>query len=214
MIFRLFAKKNRKLLIWATIFVSVLIGYLIKSLLGIDFFDSMSLSSHFPFKFIASSSIITDPKPGVLLHEDFEKWRIKRIWGILWMEEKGKVTKKISKEGIGNSRCLLISSNSNKAWSYSNRKFIEVRNGDIFRIDGFVKIDGEKAIASIGVSAFDENQKSINWDYVRAKTNKTGMWIEIKKRLHISEKIKYIKLNLSGYGTARFYFDNIYFRKL
>ena len=107
----------------------------------------------------------------------------------------------------------MIINRSNKSWSYSNRQFIEVRKGDNFSFDGFVKIDGEKAVASIGVSAYDENMKAINWNYIRRKTNKLGMWVKIEKSFSLSEKIKYIRFKLSGFGAAKFYFDNIYLRK-
>jgi len=205
--------KKKKLLVFVTILLTVLLGYSVKTLFGINLFNSVSLSSHFPFKFLISSSIITSPKPGILLYDDFEKWRLIKIWSNLWMQKKGKVTKEVSTKGIGNSKCLLIINRSNKSWSYSNRQFIEVRKGDNFSFDGFVKIDGEKAVASIGVSAYDENMKAINWNYIRRKTNKLGMWVKIEKSFSLSEKIKYIRFKLSGFGAAKFYFDNIYLRK-
>ena len=206
--------KKWKLLVLVTILLTVSLGYWVKSLFGINLFNSASLSSHFPFKFLISNSIITSPKPGILLYDDFEKWRIIKIWSNLWMQKKGKVTKEISMKGIGNSKCLLIINRSNKSWSYSNRQLIEVRKGDNFSFDGFVKIDGEKAVAIIGVSAYDENMKAINWNYIRRKTNKLGMWVKIEKSFSLSEKIKYIRFKLSGFGAAKFYFDNIYLRKL
>jgi len=149
-----------------------------------------------------------------LLYDDFEKWRIIKIWSNLWMQKKGKVTKEVSIKGIGNSKCLLIINRSNNSWSYSNRQLIEVRKGDNFSFDCFVKIDGEKAVASMRVSAYDENKKAINWNYIRGETDKLDMWVRIKKSFRLSEEIKYITFNLSGFGAAKFYFDNIYFRKL
>ena len=203
-----------KLLVLITILLTVSLGYWVKSVLGIDIFDSVSLSSHFPFKIFISSRIITSPKPGILLYENFDKWRIIKIWSNLWMQEKGKVTKEVSMKGTGNSKCLLIINRSNRNWSYSNRQFIEVRKGDNFSFDGFVKIDGEKAVASMGVSAYDKNKKAINWNYIRRGTDKLGMWVKIEKHFKLSEEIKYIKFKISGSGAAKFYFDDIYFKKL
>jgi len=179
-----------------------------------DFFNSVSLSSHFPFKYLISSSIITSPKPGILLYDNFDKLRLKKIWSNLWMQEENKVTKEVYMKGIENSKCLLIINRINRSWSYSNRQFIEVRKGDNFSFDGFVKIDSEKAVASMGISAYDKNKKVINWNYIRGGTDKLCTWVRIQKKFGLTDKIKYIKFKVSGFGAAKFYFDNIYLRKL
>ena len=129
------------------------------------------------------------------------------------MREEGTVILDYDSNGINNSRCLLIKSNSTKSWAYSHNKYVEVLKGDVFSFEGFVKIQGDKISAYAGVTAYDKHKEPIKWNYISKKLISQKKWIRIKKEFIIHDNIKYISFRLSGVGIGEFKFDNICFRK-
>ena len=83
------------------------------------------------------------------------------------MAEKGKVTKTYDNNGNNNSRVLLIKSKSSKYWACSHNMFIQVKPGDSFSFEGFIKIDAKDTNAYLGAASFDVNKKVIKYSYVR-----------------------------------------------
>ncbi len=191
----------------------ILLGYWLKCQTGIDFLETTSLSSLPPFKYLQRNNDISLPDPGILLNDSFETIPIISNWSKLWMKDKGKVTLSYDSNGINNSHCLLIKSNSKKNWLYSHNKYVEVLKGDFFSFEGFVKLQGDKVSAYIGISAFDKYKKPIKWNYISEKIDNAKKWIKIKKSFIIPDDIKYISFGLSGRGIGDYKFDNIIFRK-
>ena len=64
----------------------LVLGYWLKVQIGINIFDSLGISSYFPFKYLISH-VIESPKPGILLEDDFDGIRIISKWTTLWMRE-------------------------------------------------------------------------------------------------------------------------------
>ena len=205
--------KKRYLLVFLipTLFV---FAYWLKCQLGINYSNSFSISSYFPFKYLIND-VIKSPEPGIIIEDNFDKKRFIRIWSNLWMQKNGTVTKKISLNGINGSKCLLIKNAGKGSWRYSQNKSVEVKKGDIFYFEGFVNIKGDNLSAYLSVASLDENKKLINLHFFKEKVNKTGVWIRIEKQFKISDdNIRYICLWLAGLGKGDYRFDNIIFRKI
>ena len=205
--------KKRHLIIFLISILFVL-AYWVKIQIGINFFDSFSIGSHFPFKYLINE-VITSPKPGILLKDNFDEVRIIKIWSNLWMREDGTVTRELSSDGFNGSKCLLIKNTGNGSWVYSHRKRIEVKKGDIFQFEGDVNIQGDDLSAYLSVAAFDKNKNSINWNLFKKKVKRNGVWVRVEKQFNISDDdIKYITFRLVGIGNGFYRFDNIIFRKI
>jgi hypothetical protein len=203
-----------KYLIFISLLIIPLLFYWLKVQVGINIFNSYSISTYFPFKYLYND-VIESPEPGILLSEDFDRKRIFRIFTLSWIKENGLVTDEISPYGIKGSRCLLIKSNSNGYWVYSHRKKVKVRRGDLFNFEGLVRMTGGASHAWLSVVAFDENNEAIDWNLFKSKTDKKGEWIKVEKQFDIpDDNIRYIRFRLVGKGHGEFQFDNIVFRKL
>lgn len=199
------------------IFVSsvvILFGYWLKCHVSINASESYSLSNYIPFKYLQRNNVISVPEPGIILNDSFETKPFISNWSELWMRDKDKVTLGYDSNGINNSRCLLVKSNSIKSWAYSHNKYVEVLEGDVFSFEGFVKIQGDKISAYAGIAAFDKQKKPIKWNYISEKVDKAKKWITIKKKFIIPDNIKYISFRLSGVGIGEFRFDDISFKKV
>ena len=194
-----------------TVAVSV---YWLKSQIGINLFDSLSISAYFPFKYF-NSNILLSPEPGIIFEENFNTKNIFKKWSDLWMREEGTVTKHFPSDGLDNSKCLLIRSSSKGSWAYSHNKRVEVKKGDIFNFEGLVNINGENLFAYLSVSAFDENKNIIDWNLFKEKVNRTDAWVGVEKHFTINDdNIRYITFRLAGIGRGEYQFDDIIFRKI
>lgn len=183
-------------------------------MIGINFFDSFSVVSHFPFKYL-KNDVIESPEPRILLSEDFNKKRLFKKFDVLWMREKGTVKKELSKDGFKDSGCLLIKNISSGSWTYSHNKKVKVNKGDLFCMEGLIKMTGDKLSAYLSVAAFDKNNDVIDWNLFRSRADRKGEWIKVEKQFVISDDIiRYIRFRLVGEGNGEYRFDNIIFRKL
>jgi hypothetical protein len=206
-----FKKRHLLFFLIPTLFVFL---YWLKCQIGINYSNSFSISSYFPFKYL-TNDVIKSPEPGIILEDNFEKKRFIRRWSNLWMQKNGTVTKKISLNGINGSKCLLIKNTGKGSWRYSQNKSIEVKKGDILYFEGFVSIKGDNLSAYLSVASLDKNKNLIDLNFIKEKVNKTGQWIRVEKQFNISDdNIRYICLWLSGVGKGDYRFDNIIFRKI
>lgn len=206
-------KTRRYLYIIISLIILILFSYWLKCQLRINLFNFSSVSPYVPFKYLTKNNVKTmkiSKKTGVLINESFDR----SIWKLnyrptLWMAEKGKVTQAYDNNGINNSRALLIKSKSSKSWSYSYNMLIEVKPGDNFSFEGLVKIEGDTAIACLGVASFDKNNQVIKWNYVSKKTYVRNKWTKVSDHFTVSDGIAYIKFRHMGSGIGEFRFDNI-----
>jgi hypothetical protein len=196
------------------IIVFGLFSYWLKSQMGISFSESTSLSKYFPFNYLAPRQVIINPAAGIFLFDSFDSFSLFGNWNSLWMREQGKVSKGYGANGIDNSRCLFIKSNSTKSWVCSYKKMIRVREGDVFNYKVFVKLKGDTHSAIASMATFDADKKIINWNDFRQQTDRTNEWMVLEKTFIIPDGIQYIQFRLSGIGTGEFRFDNVYLKLL
>lgn len=190
-----------------------LFGYWLKCQLGIQFFDSFSLGSYFPFCYLKNETILS-PEKGILFYEDFDKINLISNWSNT-IKKYTSATSELSKDGFNNTNCLLIRNRSEGSWVHSHDEKIETKIGDIFYYEGLGNIKGNRLHAYFGVTAFDESKKVINWNLYKGKIEEIGSWVSVKKNIIISDdKIKYITFRVVGVGQGEFRFDNIIFRKI
>jgi hypothetical protein len=207
-------KFKKRYLLTAIALTVVFSAYWLKTQMGINFFDSLSISAYFPFKYF-SSNIISSPEPGIIFNDNFNTKSIFKNWSDLWMREKGTVNTEFSFDGFGGSRCLLIRNNSDASWTYSHNKRVEVNKGDIFYFEGLVNLNGNKPVAYLSVAAFDDSQKVVSWNLYKEKSDRTGGWFWVERQFTIDDgDVKYITFRLVGVGKGEYRFDNITFRKI
>ena len=188
-------------------------GYWLKTRIGIDFFEDYTLSKYFPFNYIVPNNVMDDPSPGIILEDSFDSFSLFGNWTDLWMRDKGTVTTGQDLHGIKNTRCLIIKSSSTKSWSCGHKKYVRVKEGDVFSFQVSVKLQDNKLSAYASVAAFDDKKQAISWNYISEKTDLAGEWITIEKTFTISESITYIRFRLTGTGVGEVRFDDVFFLK-
>jgi hypothetical protein len=189
-------------------------AYWVKSRLGIDLFESISASSHFPFNLLYNN-VLTVDQPGTVLYEDFEQSRIFKRWRIEHPRGGAKVVYKFIRGEPGNSsRFLQISSNRKNHWHYKFSKYIAVSKGDLFQVKGRLHIEPDSKNAFFSITGFDADKNAIDWRMVTHKVTQKGSWINTEKLFSITdERVRYISFRLIGYqGVYRF--DDLFLNKL
>jgi hypothetical protein len=187
--------------------------YWLKCQMGINLSGLLSLHNLPLFRGLQREEVIAQPAPGTLFSDSFDSFAIINHWSGLWMREKGRVTLDHDSQGRDGSRCLVIRSTSDRDWSYAHNRLIQVRAGEVFSFRGWAWLEGEKACASIGVSAFEGGRKAISWSYVIVEVDRRGAWVKVERTFRIPEGIAYIRFRLSGVGEGTFRFDDVRFEK-
>ena len=57
-------------------------------------------------------------------------------------------------------------------WAYSHSKKVKVKKGDLFYMEGLIKMTGDTLSANLSVAAFDKNNDVINWNLSRSKADR------------------------------------------
>jgi hypothetical protein len=149
----------------------------------------------------------------MLLQDSFEPFRIRNKWLGLWTGDRDKVIQGYDSNGIENSRCLFIKSASQKEWSCSQNRFVEVKKGDVFSYSVCVQLRGEGIRASASVDSFDKDKKVIQWGYVTEEVEEKDTWVKINHKFTVNDGLIYIRFRLSGTGAGEYRFDDVCFRK-
>jgi len=197
------------------IVVSIFGAYRFKNLIGVDIFESYSLSKYFPFKYLQLDSMLYPDSGDIIIAESFNtSYFFKRNWSNLWMAEKDKVVRDYDINGFHNSRCLLIKSSSKKSWAYSSLKYIAVKKGDAFSYSGFISLQGKNTYAIFCLASFDKYKNVINWSYEKTKISQNNKVVKIERKFTITDKIAFIKFRIIGRGVGEYRFDDIELSKL
>ena len=189
-------------------------GYWLKCELGINFFEKLSVSSYFPFRYL-NNDVLNIHKPGIIFSENFENKRVFDHWSKIVMPLHSKAAWQVGKDPFGDhSRYLEITYQDDAYWSYPFQKYIPVNKGDIFYFEGSVYLEPDSMIAGLCISAYDGNKTVTNWGLSFKNVVETGRWIKVQKQFTITDdNIRYIAFRLAG-GQGVYRFDDLMFSKL
>lgn len=110
---------------------------------------------------------------------------------------------------MNQSRCLLITSNSTRDWSFECMFLIRVEAGDIFYYEASaMMVQGTEAFAGLGFTTFDRDQNVLEWNYGYTRV-KLGPMARIRNQVKIKEGIQFIRFRIAGIGRGQFRFDHI-----
>jgi hypothetical protein len=196
--------------------VLVLCGavYWLKCEFGFNIFEKLSISSHFPFRYL-NNDVLNIRKPSIIFFENFEHKRVFDHWSNVVMPLHSNATWQVAEDPVGDhSRCLEITYQDEGYWSYPFQKYISVNKGDIFYFEGSVYLERDSMLACLCIAAYDGNKTVTNWGLAMKEVVEKGRWIKIQKQFTIAdENIRYIAFRLIGAkGVHRF--DNLMFSKL
>jgi len=129
-------------------------------------------------------------------------------WMELWTRKPGcgEVTldKEVSHSG---SYAIRIEHRGEEDWSFSSEKRLDVKPGDLFTLQAWVKIKG-RGSTTIGVITYDKNGKAIEWSFGERSATGPGDWHLLRSRFVIPRNVVTIGPRLIGYQAATVWLDD------
>jgi hypothetical protein len=207
--------RGKKRLIWLALILPLLCGgYWLKCQLGINVFETISISSYSLLKYLKDDVLIVE-KPGVIINDNFDRFRLLNHWSKSALRRCCKTIGRIADGGFGeHSRCLHISSECDCRWVYPYRKLFSTTKGEAFFLAGRVFLEAGSRKARFSIAAFDKDRNAITWSLAASSVKVSGEWIKVQKQFTIDdERIRFITFRISG-SRGRYRFDNLLFSRV
>ncbi len=129
-------------------------------------------------------------------------------WAQLWTREPGQGEAALDKEvRHGGNYSVRIEHRGTLDWSLSSEKRLDVKSGDLFTIQGWVKTKGTGS-TTIGVIAYDANGKAVDWTLGGRSAAGVSRWLLLRSRFVIPRNVTAIHPRLIGNGPATVWLDD------
>ena len=129
-------------------------------------------------------------------------------WAQLWTRKPGSgevtLVKEVSHSG---SYAARIEHRGADDWSFSSEKRLDVKPGDLFTLQAWVKIKGT-GNTTIGVITYDEKGKALEWTFGGRTAAGPSDWHLLRSRFVIPRNVVAIGPRLIGYQPATVWLDD------
>ena len=134
-------------------------------------------------------------------------------WHPLWTRDSGTGAARIE-DGVpgGRTPVLRVEHTGTKDWSLNRTERIAVTEGDIFSLEGRVKVHGE-GTATLCVITYDAKGKVLSWAYGARTAGAADAWQTLRSRFIIPPGVAAIVPRLIGHGPATIWFDSFAIEK-
>ncbi len=101
---------------------------------------------------------------------------------------------------------IRVEHTGRKDWSLARKERIAVQPGDVFELQGRVRVRGGGS-ATLGVVLYGEGDKVLNWSYAGRTARASDAWQPLRSRFVIPRGAVSIQPRLIGDGPATVWFD-------
>ena len=136
-------------------------------------------------------------------------------WSAFWTREpnSGECILDSSDQHSG-LKCVKIVHSSELDWGLNYSRRINVKYGDWFEIEGWLKIKGE-GDAILCVAIYDEVGNALDWSYGAVQIRNSPNWTHLQNKFFIFQKnAKYIIPRIIGSGKATVWADDISLKQI
>ena len=140
----------------------------------------------------------------------FEETRQGRAsgWTELWTRKPGCGEVTLDREVFrSGSHAARIEHRGAEDWSFSSEKRLDVRRGDLFTLQAWVKIKGTGE-TTIGVVTYDEKGKALEWTFGGRTAAGPCDWHLLRSRFVVPRNVVTIGPRLIGYRPATVWLDD------
>ncbi|UCG57369.1 MAG: carbohydrate binding domain-containing protein [Phycisphaerales bacterium] len=129
-------------------------------------------------------------------------------WMELWTRKPGCGEVTLDKEVFhSGSYAARIEHRGAEDWSFGSEKRLDVKPGDVFTLQAWVKIKGT-GNTTIGVITYDDKGKALEWAFGGRTTAGPRDWHLLRSRFVIPRKVVTIHPRLIGYRPATVWLDD------
>jgi len=129
-------------------------------------------------------------------------------WAQLWTRDPGQGEAALDKEvRHSGNYSVRIEHRGAQDWSLSSEKRLDVKSGDLFTIQGWVKTKGTGS-TTIGVIAYDADGKAVDWVLGGRSAADVSEWRLLRSRFVIPRNVATIHPRLIGYCPSTVWLDD------
>ena len=129
-------------------------------------------------------------------------------WTELWTREPSRGQAVLDNQvRHGGNYSVRIEHKGAQDWSFSSEKRLDVKSGDLFTLQAWVKTEGPGS-ATIGVIAYDKNGKAVDWVLGGRTAAGAAQWRLLRSRFVIPRNVAAIHPRLIGNGPATVWLDD------
>lgn len=129
-------------------------------------------------------------------------------WGKPWARD-GEITAKlVSSKKHGGEKAVRIEYGGSKDWSFPWKQHLDVKPGEIFRLAGWIFMQGTGSVTP-SVVLYDGEHQSTRWTYGGATLRAKDGWQRFETRFAIPRGTKWIWPRVVGHGSATVYVDDV-----
>ena len=129
-------------------------------------------------------------------------------WAELWTRKPNSGEAALDKEVFHSGNyAVRIEHRGAEDWSFSSEKRLDVRPGDLFTLQAWVKIKGT-GNTTIGVVTYDEKGQALEWTFGGRTTVGPRDWHLLRSRFVIPRNVVAIDPRLIGYQPATVWLDD------
>ena len=128
-------------------------------------------------------------------------------WNKLWSRTGGGRATLDTGTRHGGRQSVRVEHTGSKDWSFAQTKRLDVQPGQIYELDGWVRLAGEGS-ATLSVVLYDAGGKPISWSYGGQSTRATDDWRRLRSRFVIPPGARQIWPRLMGQGPATVWLDD------
>ena len=129
-------------------------------------------------------------------------------WDNPWARE-GKITaKEISSDSHGGEKAAQVEHTGEKDWSFPWKNHVEVTPGEVFRLSGWIRVQGKGNVTPC-VTLYDAEHQPMDWVYGEATLTASDGWRRFESQFAIPRGVGFIWPRVVGNGPATVLLDDL-----
>ncbi len=197
----------------ATTVIILLSAYWLKNILGVNIFSEFSLSRYPVFSALNSEVIYSQPFPGIVAADSFDKDNLLVALRNQW-KFYGATAEVAAEKTNSSSYRMVISAKTRERWNGSFVRYVQVSKGEQYQYSIRVKLIDSDSYARASIVTYDANREALSWSNFKTKAVKHNEWVDLRQNFTIPKGVHYIKFRITGAGIGEYVFDNFVLKKL
>ena len=129
-------------------------------------------------------------------------------WDQPWARDGEITAKSVSSEKHDGEKSVQVESGGEQDWSFPSKKHLEVKPGEIFRLTGWIRVQGTGSVTP-SVTLYDSNHQPTSWVYGGITLKAKDGWQRFETRFGIPRNSKWIWPRIVGNGSVTVGIDNV-----
>ena len=130
-------------------------------------------------------------------------------WSTPWAREEGKAAASLDTQAFhGGRQSLKVRHTGQQDWSMSAGPRLQVRTGDLFRLEAWGRFEGSGS-SSLGIVTYDRNNQVLDWFFVAGQAPVSIDWGPVRMAFAMGPGVASIQPRITGQGEGTAWWDDV-----